>query len=113
MKAHNVIHDSYLYKMSILGSSCHFVQSVGTDLDSYLISPRPRQKKELTRHMLSSVASFSPVMTAPLQIHTPGEPWMQGTKPFAKRELEPAWFCGLESKGERGLGLCGGWARGG
>ena len=43
-----------------------------------------QKKKKLTRHMLSSVASFSDVMTVPLQIHSPDEPWLQAIKTFAK-----------------------------
>lgn len=62
--------------MSILGSSCQFVQKVWHRFRVLF-----NIQKKVTRHMLSSVASsFNDVMMMPLQIHTSDEAFDAGIK---------------------------------
>lgn len=62
--------------MSILGSSCQFVQKVWHRFRVLF-----NIQKKVTRHMLSSVASsFNDVMMMPLQIHTSDEAFDAGDR---------------------------------
>lgn len=84
----------FTYKMTILGSCCQFVQIMGTDLDSYLIS------KKSWQDLWSQVAgSFSDGMMVPLQIHTPDEVLDAENRGIWRRErLELELFLGLENE---------------
>ena len=82
-----------IYKMSILGSSCQFVQSMGTDLDSYLISKKKKSSQDTCSQVwLLSVTWWQCLCKFIVQM----SPGCRQSRHLQKRDMEPALLCGLE-----------------
>lgn len=99
-----IVPKSYLVfidKISIFGSSCQFVPSMGTDLDSYLIY------NNSFHDTCSQVWLLLSVMMVPLQIHTPDKALNAGNQGTWQREiLEFELFLALENEDKGAFGAC-------